>query len=143
MNSQKTLLMIKPDAVRRDLIGEILSRVEKQKFKIVDLKMVRLSVDYAKRFYQIHQEKPFFADLIDSITSGPVVAVLLEKENAVEYLRRVVGKTDPQESEKGTIRSDLGLDVTRNSVHASDSEETAKFEIDFFFSKKLNSSDVD
>jgi len=69
--------------------------------------------------------------------------VLLEKENAVEYLRRVVGKTDPRESEKGTIRSDLGLDVTRNSVHASDSEETAKFEIDLFFSKKLNSSDVD
>lgn len=135
MNPEQTLLLIKPDAVKRNLIGEILSRVEKQKFKIVDLRMVRLSVEDAKRFYQIHQEKPFFADLIDSITSGHIVAALLEKEKAVEDLRSVVGKTDPGESEKGTIRGDLGLDVTRNSVHASDSDETAKFEIDFFFAE--------
>lgn len=133
MNSKKTLLLIKPDAVKRNLIGDILSRVEKQKFKIVDLKMVNLSVEDARKFYQVHQEKPFFADLVQSITSGELVAVLLEKENAVQDLRRLVGNTDPRESEKGTIRSDLGLDVTRNSVHASDSEETAEFEIDFFF----------
>ncbi len=143
MNPKQTLLMIKPDAVKRNLIGEILSRVEKQRFRIVDLKMVRLSVGDAKRFYQIHQKKPFFVDLIDSVTSGLVVVVLLGKENAVQDLRRLVGNTDPRESEKGTIRGDLGLDVTRNSVHASDSEETAKFEINFFFSKNLNSADVE
>ena len=140
MSSELTLLLIKPDAVKRNLIGEILSRMERQKFKIVDLKMVRLSVEDARKFYQIHRERPFFEDLIDSITSGHIVAALLEKENAVEYLRSVVGKTDPRESEKGTIRSDLGLDVTRNSVHASDSDETAKFEIDFFFDKTLKES---
>lgn len=140
MNSKKTLLLIKPDAVKRDLIGEILSRAEGEGFKIVGLKMGRLSVEDAKRFYQIHREKPFFNDLIESITSGDVVVVLLEKENAVQDLRRLVGNTDPRESEKGTIRSDLGLDVTRNSVHASDSEETAEFEIDFFFNKDLKTT---
>jgi len=135
MNAEQTLLLIKPDAVERNLIGGILDRVEKKEFKIVDLKMVKLKAEDARRFYQVHQDKPFFNDLIDSVTSGSVVAVLLRKENGVEGLRRVVGKTDPQESEKGTIRHDLGLDVTRNSVHASDSKESAEFEIDFFFDR--------
>ena len=139
MNSKKTLLLIKPDAVKRNLIGEIVSRVEGAKFKIMALKMVRLGAEDADKFYQVHREKPFFNDLIQSITSGDVVVVLLEKENAVQDLRRLVGNTDPRESEKGTIRSDLGLDLTRNSVHASDSEETAKFEIDFFFAEDRRS----
>jgi len=139
MNSKKTLLLIKPDAVKRNLIGEIVSRVEGAKFKIMALKMVRLGAEDADKFYQVHREKPFFNDLIQSITSGDVVVVLLEKENAVQDLRRLVGNTDPRESEKGTIRSDLGLDVTRNSVHASDSNETAKFEIDFFFAEDRRS----
>jgi len=139
MNSKKTLLLIKPDAVKRNLIGEIVSRVEGAKFKIMALKMVRLGAEDADKFYQVNREKPFFNDLIQSITSGDVVVVLLEKENAVQDLRRLVGNTDPRESEKGTIRSDLGLDVTRNSVHASDSNETAKFEIDFFFAEDRRS----
>jgi nucleoside-diphosphate kinase len=140
MNSKKTLLLIKPDAVERNLIGEIVSRVEGAKFKIMALKMVRLGAEDAEKFYQVHREKPFFNDLIESVTSGEVVVVLLEKENAVQDLRRLVGNTDPRESEKGTIRSDLGLDVTRNSVHASDSNETATFEIDFFFTEDHKST---
>lgn len=95
--------------------------------------MVRLSVEDAKRFYQVHQEKHFFDELIDFVSSGSVVAVLLKKENAVQDLRKLVGNTDPQKSEKGTIRCDFGLDVTKNSVHASDSKESARFEIDLFF----------
>lgn len=137
MNSEQTLLLIKPDAVDRNLIGEILSRVEKEKFKILNLKMVQLSVEDAKRFYQVHKDKQFFNDLIEFVSNGSVVAVLLKKENAVQDLRRLVGNTDPRKSEEGTIRSAFGLDVTRNSVHASDSEESAEFEIDFFFSKEL------
>jgi nucleoside-diphosphate kinase len=135
MNPEKTLLLIKPDAIERNLIGEILSRVEKENFKILNLKMVQLSVDDAKKFYQVHLEKPFFKDLIEFVSNGSVVAVLLKKENAVQDLRRLVGNTDPQKSEQGTIRYAFGLDVTKNSVHASDSEESAKFEIDFFFKK--------
>ncbi len=135
MNSELTLLLIKPDAVERNLIGEILSRIEREKFKILDLKMVHLNVEDAERFYQVHKDKPFFNDLIDFVSNGFVVAALLKKENAVQDLRNFVGSTDPQKAEKGTIRSDFGLDVTRNSVHASDSEESAKFEIDFFFKK--------
>ena len=137
MNSELTLLLIKPDAVERNLIGEILSRVEREKFKILNLKMVQLSVEDAKEFYQVHYEKPFFKALIDFVSAGSVVVVLLKKENAVQDLRKLVGNTDPQKSEQGTIRYDLGLDVTKNSVHASDSEESAKFEINFFFSNKL------
>ena len=137
MNSELTLLLIKPDAVERNLTGEILSRVEREKFKILNLKMVQLNVEDAKRFYQVHQDKPFFKDLIDFITTGSVVAVLLKKENAVPDLRRLVGNTDPRKSEQGTIRYEFGLDVTKNSVHASDSKDSAKFEISFFFSNKL------
>ncbi|MGB2698188.1 MAG: nucleoside-diphosphate kinase [Candidatus Zixiibacteriota bacterium] len=135
MNSELTLLLIKPDAVERNLIGEILSRIEGEKFKIMDLKMVQLKAEDAKRFYQVHQDKPFFDDLINFVSTGSVVVALLSKENAVRDLRKLVGNTDPQKSEQGTIRYAYGLDVTRNSVHASDSEESAKFEIDFFFNK--------
>jgi nucleoside-diphosphate kinase len=137
MNSELTLLLIKPDAVERYLIGEILSRVERGKFKIMNLKVVQLNVKNAKEFYQVHKDKPFFNDLIEFVSTGSVVAVLLKKENAVQDLRKLVGNTDPQKSEQGTIRSAYGLDVTRNSVHASDSKESAEFEINFFFSDKL------
>jgi nucleoside-diphosphate kinase len=137
MNSELTLLLIKPDAVERNLIGEILSRIEGEKFKIVDLKMVQLKAEDAKRFYQVHKDKPFFNDLVDFVSNGSVVAVLLKKENAVQDLRKLVGSTDPEKSEQGTIRHAFGLDVTKNSVHASDSEESAKFEIGFFFNSGL------
>ena len=137
MNSELTLLLIKPDAVERNLIGEILSRIEREKFKILNLKMAQLNVEDAKEFYQVHKDKPFFNDLIDFVSNGSVVAVLLKKENAVQDLRKLVGNTDPQKSEKRTIRFEFGLDITRNSVHASDSKESAEFEINFFFNQKL------
>ena len=138
MNSELTLLLIKPDAVERNLIGEILSRIEGEKFKILKLKMVQLNVEDAKEFYQVHKDKPFFNDLIDFVSNGSVVAVLLKKENAVQDLRKLVGNTDPQKSEKRTIRFEFGLDITRNSVHASDSKDSAELEIEFFFNKDSN-----
>jgi len=130
---EKTFLMIKPDAVRRNLIGEILKRTEEAGFKIADLKMARLSPSRAKRFYGVHRGKPFFEKLVRSVSSDKVVAVLLTRKNAVKKLRELVGATDPREAKRGTIRHDLAQDVTRNSVHASDSPESVEFESKFFF----------
>jgi nucleoside-diphosphate kinase len=125
--------MIKPDAVKRNLIGEILRRVQKSGFEIVELKMVKLSVPEAKRFYQIHRGKPFFDKLVKYVSSGKVVAALLKKKNAVKDLRELIGSTDPKKAKKGTIRRDLAINTTENSVHASDSPQNAKIEIEFFF----------
>ena len=125
--------MIKPDAVKRNLIGEILNRIEKADFKIVDLKMTELSIKEAERFYEVHRGKDFFERLVNYMASGKIVVALLQKENAVEDLRDFIGVTDPKEAKKGSIRSDFGLDITRNSVHASDSSQNAKLEIEFFF----------
>jgi len=135
-NLEKTLFFIKPDAVQRGLVGEIISRVEKKGFKILHLKMVRLSKKEAKKFYAVHKDKHFYEKLTDYVSSGQVVAMVLEKENAVEELRDFIGATDPKKALKGTIRALFGIDVTRNSVHASDSVENAKKEINFFFRKK-------
>jgi len=125
--------MIKPDAVKRNLIGEILKRVERAGFEIVELKMVKLSVPEAKRFYQIHRGKPFFDKLVKYVSSGKVVVALLRKKNAVKDLRELIGSTDPKNAKKGTIRRDLAINTTQNSVHASDSPQNAKIEIEFFF----------
>jgi nucleoside-diphosphate kinase len=125
--------MIKPDAVRRNLIGEILRRVEKAGFKIVGLNMVKLSLHQAKRFYRVHRRKPFFDKLVKYVSSGKVVVVLLRKENAVKDLRELIGSTDPKKAKRGTIRRDLAINTTKNSVHASDSPQNAKIEIEFFF----------
>ena len=133
---EKTLFFIKPDAVQRGLVGEIISRIEKRGFKILYLKMVQLTKREAKKFYEVHKDKHFYEALINYVSSGPVVAMILEKENAVENLRDFIGTTDPKKAEKGTIRSSFGKNVTRNSVHASDSFENAKKEINFFFRKK-------
>ena len=130
---QKTFLMIKPDAVQRNLIGEILRRVEKAGFEIVELRMVRLSPYQAKRFYAIHKGKPFYDELVKYVSSGKVVAVFLRKKNAVKDLRELIGSTDPRKAKRGTIRRDLALNTTQNSVHASDSPKNAKMEIEFFF----------
>jgi nucleoside-diphosphate kinase len=130
---EKTLLIIKPDAVQRNLIGEILSRLEKSRFKIRALKMVHLKPEEARRFYAVHEGKPFLADLVAFMSSGPVVPMALEKENAVADLRKLVGATDPKEADPGTIRYDLAIDKGKNSVHASDSPENAQTEIAFFF----------
>jgi nucleoside-diphosphate kinase len=125
--------MIKPDAVKRNLIGEILKRVERAGFEIVELKMVKLSVPEAKRFYQIHRGKPFFDKLVKYVSSGEVAVVLLKKKNAVKDLRELIGSTDPKEAKRGTIRHDLAINTTENSVHASDSPQNAKIESEFFF----------
>jgi nucleoside-diphosphate kinase len=125
--------MIKPDAVQRNLIGEILRRVETAGFKIAELKMVKLSLHQAKRFYRIHKGKPFYDELVKYVSSGEVVAALLEKKDAVNDLRKLIGSTDPKKAKKGTIRHDLALSTNKNSVHASDSPQNAKTEIEFFF----------
>ncbi len=126
-------MMIKPDAVERNLIGEILKRVEEDGFKIIDLKMDELTRYRAEVFYEVHRGKPFFKKLVEYMSSGRVVAVMLKRANAVKRLRVLAGATDPKEAKKGTIRYDLALDGRRNSVHASDSARNAKFESKFFF----------
>jgi nucleoside-diphosphate kinase len=130
---EKTLLIIKPDAVERNLIGEILKRIEKAGFKITALKMLHLTPSQARKFYAVHEGKPFLDELVSFMSSSPVVVCRLEKENAVSDLRKVIGATDPKKAEKGTIRYDLAMSLTKNSVHASDSPENAKIELEFFF----------
>lgn len=133
---EKTLLIIKPDAVSRRLIGEIITRVEKSRFQIKALKMVHLKPAEARKFYAVHEGKPFLDELVVFMSSGPVVPVLLEKESAVADLRKLIGATDPKKADCGTIRYDWALDMGKNSVHASDSPENAKTEIEFFFSNR-------
>jgi nucleoside-diphosphate kinase len=125
--------MIKPDAVRKHLIGEILRRVEVAGFTIIDLKMTRLSTTKVIKLYQVHKGKPFFEKLVKFVSSGPVVGVLLTRTDAVKKLREIVGATDPKEARKGTIRYDLATEVTQNAVHASDSAESFKYESKIFF----------
>jgi nucleoside-diphosphate kinase len=132
---QKTLLIIKPDAVKRNLIGRILSRVEEVGFKVLKLKYLRLTKKEARKFYYVHEGKPFLPELVNYMSSGPCVPVLLEKANAISDLRELIGATDPQKAKPGTIRADFAISMTQNSVHASDSVKSAKFEVKFFFRK--------
>ena len=129
----RTLLIIKPDATKRNLIGHIVSRLEKARFNILEMRMLNLSKDQAQGFYAVHKERPFYHDLVAFMTSGPVVPIMLEKENAVMELRDLIGATNPAEAKCGTIRYEIALDVEKNSVHASDSDENAAKEISFFF----------
>ncbi|MCK4412117.1 MAG: nucleoside-diphosphate kinase [Candidatus Eisenbacteria sp.] len=129
---QQTMLMIKPDAVERNLCGKILARLESERFQVRRLKMIHLQPAEAQRFYAVHEGKPFLENLVAYMSSGPICAAVLEREDAVSHLRRVVGATDPGEAETGTIRRDFGIDKTRNAVHASDAPETAAAEIGFF-----------
>ncbi|OYV03107.1 nucleoside-diphosphate kinase [candidate division bacterium WOR-3 4484_18] len=136
----RTLLIIKPDAVRMGVIGEILTQVEREGFKILDLRMVQLTREQAETFYAEHRNKPFFNKLVTFITSGPIVVVLLESiesENGVKKLRTIVGATDPLVSPPGTIRRKWGANITQNAVHASDSPKSAVREIRFFFGDKI------
>ncbi|WP_052256325.1 nucleoside-diphosphate kinase [Salinicoccus sp. YB14-2] len=130
---EKTFLMIKPDGVQRNLIGPIVSRLENKGFKIAGAKLMNVSEDLAKTHYQEHQDKPFFGELVDFITSGPVFAMVLEGENVISTARLVVGSTNPQEAAPGTIRGDFGLTVGKNIIHGSDSPESAEREINLFF----------
>jgi len=130
---ERTFIMIKPDAVRRNLIGEICARIEKSGFRIAAMKMMRVDRALAEKHYAEHVDKPFYNDLVDYITSLHVVSMVIEGENAIEGMRELMGKTDPAKSDKGTIRGDFGLSIQENVVHGSDSPEKAKREIDLFF----------
>jgi nucleoside-diphosphate kinase len=132
---EQTLSIIKPDAVKKNLIGVILSRFEKEGLKISAIKMIRLSEAQAKKFYQVHKEKPFYLDLVKFMTSGPIIVSVLSGNDAVAKNRKIMGATDFNKAEKGTIRKDFAESIERNAVHGSDSLENAKIEIDFFFNK--------
>jgi nucleoside-diphosphate kinase len=133
MAEQSTLLIVKPDAVRRGLVGEILRRVEAKGLRIDDIRMFRIDRDLAERHYGEHSEKPFFGDLVDFIISGDVVVVRLVGERAIEVLRALMGPTDPAAAPPGTIRGDFGTIITENLVHGSDSPESAERELRLFF----------
>lgn len=134
--SNKTLAIIKPDAVNDNHIGEIISMINKAGFKVKALKMIKLSVDAAKAFYEIHKDKPFYSELVEYMTSGPCVPIALEKENAVEDYRKLIGATNPANAAEGTVRKLYAKSVQYNAVHGSDSDENAAKEIAFFFSSK-------
>jgi len=129
----KTFFMIKPDGVRRNLIGEIISRVEAKGFVISKLKMMQIDKELAEEHYKEHAEKPFFKDLVSFITSGPVVAMQVEGENAVAQIRNLMGATNPADSTPGSIRGDLATELDKNVVHGSDSDESADRELKLFF----------
>ena len=129
----KTFFMIKPDGVQRNLVGEIISRVEAKGFSITKIKMMTISKELAEQHYGEHKDKPFFNDLVSFITSGPVVAMQVEGENAVLQIRNLMGATNPSESTPGSIRGDLATELDKNVVHGSDSDESAERELSLFF----------
>ena len=132
---ERSLVLIKPDAMKRGLGSTIISRLEGQGLKLVALKMLHMDKALAERHYAIHAGKAFFEDLINYITSTPIIAAVFESEGAVEVIRKIMGATDPAKAEQGTIRADFGLDVQQNSTHASDAIETAEKEIKLFFAE--------
>ncbi len=133
MAIEQTLSIIKPDAVAKNVIGEIYSRFEKAGLKIIKAQMIHLSKEEAEGFYEVHKERPFFNDLVTFMISGPVMIQTLEGENAVLMNRELMGATNPKEADKGTIRADFADSIDANAVHGSDSLENAKIEIDYFF----------
>jgi nucleoside-diphosphate kinase len=130
---ERTFVMVKPDGVQRGLVGEIVRRLEQRGLKIVGVKMVHISAEFARKHYEVHTGKPFFEGLIKYITSGPVVAMVLEGTDAIAAARATMGATNPTKAAAGTIRGDLGLEMGRNLVHGSDGPETAAFEIGLWF----------
>lgn len=130
---ERTLVIIKPDAVQRGLIGQIIQRLEQRGLRIVAMKLMQIDADLARRHYAVHEGKPFYDGLIRYITSAPVVVMVLEGRDAIEIVRRTMGSTNPAQAAPGTIRADFGLEVGRNLVHGSDGPETAAFEIGLFF----------
>jgi nucleoside-diphosphate kinase len=131
---QRTLVLLKPDAVQRGLVGELISRLERKGLKLVGMKMLRVDEDLARRHYSAHVGKPFFDGLIEFITSGPLVAMVAEGVQAVDVVRSIMGATDPRDAAPGTVRGDLALSIGPNLVHGSDSAESAEREIGLFFS---------
>jgi len=134
--TNKTFAMIKPDAVKKNLVGQIITKFTEAGFKIKAMKMTRLSTESAQGFYEVHKERPFYNDLVAFMISGPVVALALEKENAVAEYRKLIGATDPAEAEEGTIRKLYADSKSENAVHGSDSDENAAIEIAHFFSRQ-------
>lgn len=133
MKGNITFTMIKPDAVADGNTGAILSRIEGAGFRIVAMKKTQLSKADAEKFYAIHRERPFFGELVQYMTSGPIVAAILEKDNAVEDFRKLIGATDPAKAEEGTIRKMFAKSIAANAIHGSDSDENAQIEANFFF----------
>ena len=134
MATNRTFTMIKPDAVAAGNIGAIIDQITKNGFKIVALKYTNLSADKAGQFYAVHKERPFYNDLVGFMSSGPIVAAILEKDNAIEDFRKLIGATDPTKAEAGTIRNLFAKSIDANAIHGSDSDENAEIEGNFFFS---------
>ena len=132
-NLEQTLSIIKPDAVERNLAEEIKNEFKKNGFEIKNEKKIQLAKSDAEKFYKVHETKPFYKDLCEYLSSGPVVVMILEKDNAIAANRELMGATDPKKANEGTIRKKYGISIDKNSVHGSDSIENAKIEIDFFF----------
>ncbi len=133
---QKTLLLVKPDGVQRGLVGQIVSRIEQKGLKLVGLKLMKVSKELANQHYGEHIGKPFFNDLVDFITSSPIVAMAVEGDNAVQVMRVIMGTTNPQEASPGTIRGDFGMTIGMNLIHGSDSAESAERELSLFFNSE-------
>lgn len=135
MSGNRTFTMIKPDAVANGHVGAILDHIIKAGFSIVAMKYTRLTAEQAGKFYEVHKERPFYGELVAYMSSGPIVAAVLEKDNAVEEFRTVIGATDPQKAAEGTIRRKFATSIAANAIHGSDSDENAAIEGSFFFSK--------
>jgi nucleoside-diphosphate kinase len=133
VETQRTLIIVKPDGVQRALVGEILGRFERRGLKIAGLKLIQIDRPLAEQHYAVHREKPFFGELIDYITLSPVIVAALEGPNAIQVVRGMIGKTRPHEADSGTIRGDFAVEGLRNLVHASDAPETAQSEISLYF----------
>ncbi len=135
MAVERTLMLIKPDAVKKGVEGKIIAHVQEKGFKLVALKKLKLTKEQAQQFYYVHKERPFFGELCEFMSSGPIVAMVWEGENAIEEIRKIMGATNPEEAEEGTLRKLYGTNIGENAVHGSDSKESAQFEIPFFFSR--------
>ncbi|MCH7927388.1 MAG: nucleoside-diphosphate kinase [Deltaproteobacteria bacterium] len=132
---EKTLSIVKPDGVEKNVIGEVIRRFESKDIKVVGIKMVKLSKEQAEGFYAVHKERPFFGSLTDFMSSGPCVLMVLEGENVIPRARKIMGATNPEEADNGTIRKDFASDIEHNIVHGSDSPESADYEINYFFNQ--------
>jgi nucleoside-diphosphate kinase len=130
---ERTLLLVKPDGVRRGLIGEVISRLEKKGLKIIALKMIKMDKNMGEEFYSVHRDKPFYDDLVNFIISGPIVAIILEGDSAISVVRLIIGSTDGRKAQPGTIRGDFALSIQDNVVHASDSQESFEREYKIIF----------
>ncbi|MDQ7055024.1 MAG: nucleoside-diphosphate kinase [Persephonella sp.] len=135
MAVERTLMLIKPDAVKKGVEGKIIAHVQEKGFKLVALKKLKLTKEQAEQFYYVHKERPFFGELCEFMSSGPIVAMVWEGENAIEEIRKIMGATNPEEAEEGTLRKLYGSNIGENAVHGSDSKKSAQFEIPFFFSR--------